>query len=93
MNKVSVEVLEASPEKVEGIFDVVVANLEIRIFRKVFKDIVPKIGEVGIFSGIYRFDELLEFLHMLKEVNLKPTKVLEKNNWYAVRVVKDGVEG
>jgi len=93
LNKVSVEVLKAGPERVEGTFDIVVANLEIKIFRKVFKDIAPKIGQVGIFSGIYKFDELLEFLHMLKDFGLKPTKVLEKKNWYGVRVVRDGVEG
>ena len=90
LNKVSdkLEVLRGGPDSVEGTYDVVVANLEIHIFREVLKDIVPKIGEVGIFSGLFRVEELIEFLQMLKEFGLKPNEVIEKNDWYAVRAVR-----
>ena len=85
-----IETLEGGADKVEGTFDAVVANLEIHIFREVLKDIVPEIGRVGIFSGLYKVDELIEFLQMLKGFGFKPTLVVEKNDWYAVRVVGNG---
>jgi len=92
LNKVKgkIKALQGGAEVAEGTFDVVVANLEIHIFRDVLKDIVPKIGNVAIFSGIYRLGELIEFLQMLEGYNLKPTLVIEKNDWYAVRAVRNG---
>ena len=92
LNKVSqkIETLEGGADKVEGTFDVVVANLEIHIFREVLKDIVPKIGGVGIFSGLYKVADLIEFLQMLEKFGFKPTLVIEKNDWYAVRAVRNG---
>lgn len=93
VNKVELQALKASPKEIKEKFDVVVANLEIHIFREVLEDILPKIEKVGIFSGLYRLEELVEFLRMLVGKGVKPTLVLEKNNWYAVRVERDAVEG
>ena len=91
LNKVEkvIKAQRGEPKDVEGTYGVVVANLELPIFEKVLDDIVPKIGEVAIFSGIYKTGELIKFLQMLEERNFKPTKVIEKNDWYALRVVKN----
>ena len=85
-NKVEekIEAFQGSAKDVEGTFDVVIANLEIHIFREVLKDIAPKIGGVGIFSGLYRVDELIEFLQMANKLGLKPKRVVEKKDWYSV---------
>jgi len=85
-NKVEekIEAFQGSAKDVEGTFDVAIANLEIHIFREVLKDIAPKIGGVGIFSGLYRVDELIEFLQMANKLGLKPKKVVEKNDWYVL---------
>ena len=91
LNKVEgvVKAQKGEPKDIEGTYEVVVANLELPIFEKVLKDITPKIGGIAIFSGIYRLGELIDFLKLLEEQKLKPTKVVEKNDWYALRVVKN----
>ena len=80
-----IKALKGEPKDIEGTFDVVIANLEIHIFREVLKDIVPLVGKEAIFSGLYKLGELIEFLQMLEKENLKPTKVIEKNDWYALK--------
>ncbi|HID79619.1 MAG TPA: methyltransferase domain-containing protein [Aquifex aeolicus] len=91
LNKVAkvVKAKKGEPKDIDGTYDLVVANLELPIFEKVFKDITPKIGEIAIFSGIYRLGELIDFLQLLEQRKLKPTKIVEKNGWYALRVVKN----
>jgi len=88
-NKVEekIEAFQGSAKDVDGTFDVVLANLEIHIFRDVLKDISSKVGEVGIFSGLYKVDELVEFLQMANKFGLKPKKVIEKKDWYALLMV------
>jgi ribosomal protein L11 methyltransferase len=91
LNKVGdiIKAQRGEPKDIEGTYELVVANLELPIFERVLDDIVPKIGESAIFSGIYKTGELIKFLQMLEERKLKPTKVIEKNDWYALRVVKN----
>lgn len=92
VNKVSekIKALRGSAEDVKGVFPVVVANLEIHIFREVLKDIAPKVGEYGIFSGIYKPKELAEFIILLDKEDLKPVKVIEKNDWYGILTIPKG---
>ena len=78
------EVCHCGPEKVEGTFDVVIANLEIHIFREVLKDIAPKVGDKAVFSGIYTKKELEEFLNLMGEFSLKPVRIEEKNDWFGI---------
>ncbi|RUM32436.1 MAG: 50S ribosomal protein L11 methyltransferase, partial [Aquifex sp.] len=47
LNKVDVECLKAQPKDIKESFDLVVANLEIHIFERVLKDILPKFKKVG----------------------------------------------
>ncbi|MEO2154128.1 MAG: 50S ribosomal protein L11 methyltransferase [Aquificota bacterium] len=87
-NRIKTMKVSPSDLKEKRPFDVVVANLEIHIFREVLKDIVPKIGQKAIFSGIYKTRELIEFLQLLEKYNLKPVKVIEENNWYGIEAIK-----
>ena len=70
----------------EESFDLVVANLEMRIFREDLDGIIPRIGRTAVFSGIYREDELDEFTQMLDQYDLKPFKILEEDEWYCLGV-------
>ncbi len=86
LNKVEdrLEAYQGGPSVLKGTYDLVLANLEIHIFRSVLKDITPKIGEKAIFSGLFKAKELIEMLRMMEKENLKPKKVIEKNDWYAI---------
>ena len=84
LNGVEVECIKAQPREISGEFDLVVANLEIKIFEEVLKDILPKIRKVGIFSGLYREEDLERFSKLLNE---PPTKVYEQEDWFCVVVM------
>ncbi len=86
--KERIEVLQGGPEAVSESFDLVIANLELPIFKKVLKDITPKAKKEALFSGIYKERELKEFLKMLEEKGLKAKRVEEKNGWYGIYSVK-----
>ncbi|AAC07828.1 ribosomal protein L11 methyltransferase [Aquifex aeolicus VF5] len=86
LNKVKVECFRAEPKDVNESFDLVVANLEIHIFERVLKDILPKFKKIGIFSGLYKEKDLKRFEELLG--GLKVKEVFEKENWYAVVVEK-----
>ncbi len=79
-----IEVCQCPPSEVEGIFDLVVANLELRIFEGVLKDITPKVGRVALFSGLYLRRELERFEELLRETSLRVKKVEGENGWFAL---------
>jgi len=89
-NKVQekIKIIQGSAKDVEGNFPIVVANLELHIFRNILKDIVPKVGQYAVFSGIYKPAELAEFIMLLDREGLKPIKIIEKNDWYGVLAVR-----
>ncbi|WP_461829009.1 50S ribosomal protein L11 methyltransferase, partial [Aquifex sp.] len=81
LNKVSVECIKAEPKDIKETFDLVVANLEIKIFEKVLKDVITKVGKVGIFSGLYKEEDLKRFSELLG----KPIKeTYEEEGWFCV---------
>ena len=61
----------ATPKDVKEKYDIVLANLEIKIFREVFKDIVKHFNKYLIVSGIFKSSEKDEIIKMGKEYNLK----------------------
>ncbi len=85
LNKVRVNCLKAEPKDINETFDLVIANLEIKIFKDVLKDIKRKFRKVGIFSGLYKEEDLREF-EKLSEMNFY--EILEEENWYCVVVKK-----
>jgi len=89
----SVEVKLGGPEVAGEGFDLVVANLELPVFKKVLDQVVERSKRDLLFSGIYKKRELKEFLKMLKELGVEVLKVEEENGWFAIRGVKDAVDG
>jgi len=86
LNGVSLECLKAEPKEIGESFDLVVANLEIGIFRNILRDILPLVGRAGIFSGLYGEEDLREFIELLgKRENLR---VEEREGWYAVVLLR-----
>ncbi len=83
-NGVELECMRATAADISSKFDVVVANLEIDIFRKELRHITPLFDRWAIFSGIYGKRELEEFLGMLREAALKEVKILELEDWFGV---------
>ena len=77
-NSVKIECKQGTPKDIQGKFDIVLANLETRIFRDVLKDIVPLFNKYLILSGIFKEKERDEILDMLKKHNLKVIKELSK---------------
>ncbi len=69
-NEVKVQCKLGSIEQIEGVYDVVLANLQIDIFRKYFKDIVKHFDKYLIISGIFK-NEKDELLKLAEENNLK----------------------
>jgi len=70
-NEVNVECIKGEPKDIKEKFDIVIANLEIKIFRNLFKDIVKLFKKYLILSGIFKPAEKEEILKMAKENNLK----------------------
>ena len=86
LNGIDLEARVGTAREVEETFDVVVANLELKIFREELDGIIPRIGGIAVFSGIYRRDELEEFTQMLDQHYLKPFKILEEDEWFCLGV-------
>ncbi|NPB08610.1 MAG: 50S ribosomal protein L11 methyltransferase [Aquificae bacterium] len=86
LNGVEVECIRAEPRDVRESFDLVVANLEIGIFRRVLGDILSLMGRVGIFSGLYGKEDLREFTEMLGRREV--LRIEEKEGWYAVVLLR-----
>ncbi|RMH80493.1 MAG: methyltransferase domain-containing protein [Acidobacteria bacterium] len=84
-NCLEVECLLAGPEEVTDSFDLLVANLDLGIFRKEIENLLKLFRRVGVFSGIYGKDELESFLSLLR--GLKPAKIKRRKNWYGVVVL------
>jgi ribosomal protein L11 methyltransferase len=70
-NEVNVECVKGQPKDIKEKFDVVLANLEIKIFRNLFNDIVELFNKYLILSGIFKPAEKEEILKMASENNLK----------------------
>ncbi len=86
LNCVSIECRLAGPSDVEESFDLIVANLELPIFRKELDNIIPLFKRRAIFSGLYRREELKEFLKMLEQRGMKADRILEDQDWFCVGV-------
>ncbi len=84
LNKVDIEFRLCGPHQVDESFDIVVANLELGIFEKELHYITPLFKRVAIFSGIYRRDELKEFLDLLSSLGVKEDKIISQEDWYCV---------
>lgn len=80
-NCVDIECIKAEAKDVKESFDLLVANLELKIFKKELPTLIKLFKRVAIFSGIYEKEELREFLDLLKE---KPAKIKKLKGWYAV---------
>ncbi|MCS7278302.1 MAG: hypothetical protein NZ531_05620, partial [Aquificaceae bacterium] len=77
----SIECLLAKPEDIGEEFDLLVANLELDIFRREIKHLKRLFKRVAIFSGLYRKEDLREFLKLLEA---KPAKIKRLEGWYGV---------
>ncbi|WP_448584625.1 50S ribosomal protein L11 methyltransferase [Thermocrinis sp.] len=88
VNRVDIRVLQATPEEVKQSFDFLVANLDIQVFRKSIHSIFNLFDKIGVFSGIYRRDELKEFMQMVKDYPVKVKSVESKSSWFSVVLQK-----
>lgn len=70
-NQVNIECEEKSIEDIEGLFDIILANLQIEIFRKYFKYIPSHFKKYLIVSGIFKDKEKEEFIELANSFNLK----------------------
>lgn len=86
INGVKVECVEGTPSDVSERFDLLVANLELPVFRKELPKLTGLFNRVGIFSGIYGEKELMEFEDMLATLDLGADRILESEGWFAVEV-------
>ena len=91
-NEVKVKCIQASVERVKGKYDVVMANLQIEIFDKVFEHLIDRFRRTLLISGIYN-KEKEKFLEIIDKYNLKIIKELsmeEKNKtgdyWYGFAI-------
>jgi ribosomal protein L11 methyltransferase len=86
LNGVCIECSLASAGDVEGSFDLLIANLEIEIFREEIKSLCKLFRRVALFSGIYKERELKEFLHLIEKCGLRKDKIFELEEWFGVSV-------
>ncbi|WP_029523123.1 50S ribosomal protein L11 methyltransferase [Persephonella sp. KM09-Lau-8] len=78
-NEVQVECKKASADEIEGKYDIVLANLQIDIFRKYFDHIAKLFNKYLLISGIYKEKEKQELLEMAEKNNLKKIKEITQN--------------
>jgi ribosomal protein L11 methyltransferase len=64
-----------------GVYDIVLANLEMHIFEKELPNIAKLFKKYLIISGIYKDEDNL-IKYMLKNLNLKILKQTTKNDWH-----------
>ena len=69
-NQVDIKCEQKSIEDIEGNFDIILANLQIEIFREYFKYIPSHFKKYLIVSGIFKEKEREEFLNIAKSYNL-----------------------
>ncbi|MEN3029177.1 MAG: 50S ribosomal protein L11 methyltransferase [Aquificaceae bacterium] len=84
-NCLQVECLQAKPGDISESFDLLLANLELEIFREELHHLERLFKRVAIFSGIYGKRELEHFLELLGR---KPAKIKSLEGWYALVVRK-----
>ncbi len=90
-NQVNIDCEEKSVEDIDDLFDVILANLQIDIFRKYFKYIPSHFKKYLIISGIFKDKEKKEFLDLAKAHNLEIVEEISKPEspeksedlWYA----------
>ncbi|MDW8095918.1 MAG: 50S ribosomal protein L11 methyltransferase [Aquificaceae bacterium] len=80
-NCVEVECINMSPENVAESFDLLVANLELEIFKRLMPVLTGLYKRVAIFSGLYGEEELNQFLTLTPH---EPVKIKKLENWYSV---------
>lgn len=84
-NCLQVECLQAKPEDISESFDLLLANLELEIFKEELHRLERLFKKVAIFSGIYGRGELEHFLKLLGR---KPAKIKSLEGWYGLVVSK-----
>ncbi len=96
-NEVNIECKKGTPSDIKEKFDIVLANLETKIFRDVFKDIIPLFSKYLILSGIFKEKERDEIKKYIKENNLVLVEELSQPEaedkkdelWYAFVVKRN----
>lgn len=86
LNEVQIECRLARPSEIKDRFDLLVANLELPIFKEELDNMRHLFRRCAIFSGIYRREELEEFLDMLGSRGLSPDRILEEDDWFAIGI-------
>ncbi|NPB07195.1 MAG: methyltransferase [Aquificae bacterium] len=80
INRVKITCLEGSLERAEGVFDLVLANLELPIFENLLSRLLEK-GSRFILSGVYGKKELNRLYELLGR---EADELAEEDGWYAV---------
>ncbi|MFN7065225.1 MAG: 50S ribosomal protein L11 methyltransferase [Aquificaceae bacterium] len=82
-NGVDIECLRAEPKDIREGFDLLVANLELKIFERELPKLLGLFQKAAIFSGIYGKEELKSFLDLLDKELVRIKKL---KSWYAIVV-------
>jgi len=77
-NEVKVECKIGTPKDIKEKYDIVLANLETKIFRKVFEQIIPLFEKYLIISGIFKQKEQEEMKQKIKQNNLEIVEEITK---------------
>jgi len=77
-----IEFVQGSVDRVNGEFDVVVANIEKHLLVPLLEDIYTKTGNTAILSGILK-NQREEFLRELERVGFKPVSEKGEGEWIA----------
>ncbi len=80
-NCVEIECLLGEPKDVRESFDLLVANLELDIFRHLWSKMERLFKHTAIVSGLYGKESVREFLSLC---GLKPAKIRSLKNWYGL---------
>lgn len=86
LNGVEVDCRLATPSEVKERFDLLVANLDLPLFREEMDNLMGLFRKVAVFSGIYGKEELEEFLIMLLRRGLSADRILGEEGWFGVGV-------
>ncbi|RUM48291.1 MAG: 50S ribosomal protein L11 methyltransferase [Hydrogenothermus sp.] len=69
-NEVEIECKKVSVDEIKENFDIVLANIQIDVFRKVFNHLANRFNKYLIVSGIFKDKEKDELLNMAEKSNL-----------------------
>lgn len=78
-NEVQIECKKASADEIKDKYDIVLANLQIDIFRKYFDHIAKLLNKYLLISGIYKEKEKQELLEMAEKNNLEKIKEISQS--------------